>query len=575
MTLETNTYEKYNKLGNIKNKKTKNKKTKKTKGVIVLNNKIIAGVVCAMALNVMTIWAYAQEREAMKAEYNLENRTLTVSAELQEGKKKFLNITILPNGVEFSEETIKNNEDVILRTVQTDITGKIEPKIIMPEKMSGKRFVCYMNTDNKEVKYRFSTAEATEVARIVSLINDSEQSEIKTIINSDIVQSGLGIADEEKSEAIAQYIYSQKPQEGYDKDSFLKTYMVAEGVAYMGEGEISLAEFVEEYAGYLGEDYLGEYNSLTETEQQALENMFANSKVTDGFAKAFDDNLFLAKYKTAESSVELGNLVTAYFTQNDISMSKFNQITNELYKDDIFAQMYANRTAAISIEKIIEDFDGLVKIALGKGTQSLNGGADGSQKPSMTVEGDSVNVSKAMFNDISSHWAKTHIESACRKGIVNGFENGDFLPDKNVTRAEFAKMMAQALKLETTQGTESIFGDVVADAWYNGCVSANANAGIILGDDKNNFNPQTDITRQDVAVMISRALLYKGVSLIDNNFGFADEAEFSAYASKAINTLATAGIINGYDDKTFLPNKTASRAEAVVMIMRMEELISE
>ena len=75
--------------------------------------------------------------------------------------------------------------------------------------------------------------------------------------------------------------------------------------------------------------------------------------------------------------------------------------------------------------------------------------------------------------------------------------------------------------------------------------------------------------------MISRALAYKGVALGEKASGFADEAEFAGYAADAISTLAAAGVINGYDDKTFLPKKTASRAEAVVMILRMEELISE
>jgi len=559
-----------------------------------LRKEIIFCVAGAVALNVFTSAVYAQkittqDKEKITAEYNIADRTLDITAKLQEGKKSFLNIIILPESVEFSEEAVKNNDDAILRTVQTDTTGEISPEIIMPTETTGKRFVCYINTDKEQVKHRFSTVAASQVEEIAKKVNKTDKDGIKALINDDIVQSGLGIENEKNSEIIARYVYSQKPSAGYSANDFLNTYMVGEGVAYLAENEISLSEFVEEYGAYLDMDYADKYDSLTETERKALEDMFAVNKPIDGFDTTFDKNLFLAKYRVAESSIDLGELVTEYFTRNNISMSKFNQITNNLYKDDIFAQMYINRAQAVSAEKITEEFNGLVDAALEKSEGNPGGGASGGgsggsggsgglggwERPTMTVEGGSVNIGNEMFFDIASHWAKNQIESACNKGIVAGFENGTFQPDKNVTRAEFAKMVAQALGLKTTLISSDIFKDVSADAWYNVYVSANAEAGIIFGDDNNNFNPQADITRQDVAVMLSRALAYKGVSLENNNFGFADEANFAPYAAEAINTLATAGIVNGYSDKTFLPEKTASRAEAVVMIMRMEELIGE
>jgi len=550
-----------------------------------LKNKVILCAAGVVAVNMMASAVYAQKTETMSAEYDFEDRTLTVKAELKEGKKSFLNIIILPDGVEVNEQAIKENDDVILKTVQTDTTGIIMPKIVMPTQTMSKRYVCYLNTDNVDLKYRFSTVTASDLTSITTQINGADEAGIQTIIKNDIAQSGLGGAGDDKADDIARYIYSQKPVAGYSDGEFLNAYMVGEGIAYLESGDVTFEELIEEYAAYLEKDYIAEYNKLSDIERKTLEDMFKINRVTDGFENAFNMNLFLAKYKSSESSIDLGNVVANYFTQNGISMSKFNSITNKLYRDEIFAEMYRNRANMNSVNGIVEVFNTLVDAALAKGSENLGGGGSGggfgaggsggSQGPSMTVEGGFAGSNSAIFNDISGHWAKEQIEKAYKKGIVNGFDNGYFMPDKNITRAEFAKMIAQTLNIKSDGAVNTSFFDVTGNDWYSECVTANVQAGIILGDDNKNFNPQKNITRQDVAVMIARGLAYKGVELNTKSFGFVDEADFSEYALEAINALADAGILNGYDNGTFLPVKTASRAEAVVMMMRMEELINE
>lgn len=550
-----------------------------------LKNKIVILITGLAALNMSMAAAQSQTNEYISAKYDVGNRTLTVDADLKEGKKTFLNIVVLPDGTELNQQEIKDNESVIIRTVQTDITGETTPEIIIPEEMQGKRFICYISTTQTDTKYRFSTVTLTELKTVVSKINNRDivkAEDIEGIIKSDFVDIGLVGSEIENVRKLAEYIFNQKPSGGYSENGLLNTYMTAEGIAGIESGVLSVGEFVEEYAAYLEKDYASEYDKLTETEQKALEEMFDINATTDSFEKAFNSNLFIAKYRSAASSAELGGLITEYFNANGISMSAFNSISNKMHRDEIFAQLYRERKNVTDEDTIVTAFNTLVKkyISAPSSGPSGTGGSGGSGgsggRVNMTVEGPGVSASESyIFSDISAHWAKEQILKAYKEGIVNGFDNGQFMPDKNVTRAEFAKMLAQTLKLSSGVTSDTSFSDVSENDWYAECVIANAQAGIVTGDENKNFNPQSNITRQDVAVMIARALKYKSVELKKDSFGFNDEADFADYAKEAINGLADKGIINGYNDGIFAPYQTASRAEAIVMLMRMEELISE
>jgi hypothetical protein len=74
-----------------------------------------------------------------------------------------------------------------------------------------------------------------------------------------------------------------------------------------------------------------------------------------------------------------------------------------------------------------------------------------------------------VLQDISKHWAKAQIELAVTKGYVSGYPDGSFRPDKQVTRAEFIKMLVAALKLPHSQGGEP---------WYQPYVAASLESGI-------------------------------------------------------------------------------------------------
>jgi len=104
------------------------------------------------------------------------------------------------------------------------------------------------------------------------------------------------------------------------------------------------------------------------------------------------------------------------------------------------------------------------------------------------------------------------------------------------------------------------FADVPTDAWYYQAVSAAAEAGIISGVGNGCFGAGEKITRQDMAAMIYRCM---SLTEAEQTEAFADIAQVSDYAKPAVLAMKQLGLINGYPDGSFQPQKTATRAEAV------------
>lgn len=167
--------------------------------------------------------------------------------------------------------------------------------------------------------------------------------------------------------------------------------------------------------------------------------------------------------------------------------------------------------------------------------------------------------SDKMFSDVDkAHWAYEAISVLSDRKILNGYENGEFRPDGSISRAEFASLLKRAFELS---GEGEAFEDVAKDAWYYDAVAALSAKGIINGSD-GKFLPENSITREDAAVIIYRHL---GVEPA-GNVEFADADSVSDYAKDAVATLSSLGVLSGYEDGTFRPQGTISRAEAAKIL---------
>lgn len=167
-------------------------------------------------------------------------------------------------------------------------------------------------------------------------------------------------------------------------------------------------------------------------------------------------------------------------------------------------------------------------------------------------------------------WAKTAVEYLSDKKIVNGVGGNRFDPSATVKREEFVKMICNAFNI--TGNAVVNYEDVAKDEWYYSFVSAATENGIINGISDTKFGTGEDIKREDMAVIIYRTLKNLGkIAENDSVVAFEDWESISDYARVAVSVLNTAGIVNGSDGNRFEPEKSASRAEAAVMIYRCIE----
>ncbi len=170
---------------------------------------------------------------------------------------------------------------------------------------------------------------------------------------------------------------------------------------------------------------------------------------------------------------------------------------------------------------------------------------------------------KKVLTDIQGHWAEKSIQQLVDLGAIAGYPDSSFLPDNTITRAEFVQMLVKALALKQ-QGTQ-VFEDTKGHWAEHSIATAIAN-GIVSGFDADHFGPDVRITREQIASMVMRAAqLTAGTE----NLLFTDQAEISVWARASVATLTRDGIIAGYTDGSFRPLQSATRAEAVTIVLNI------
>ena len=178
-----------------------------------------------------------------------------------------------------------------------------------------------------------------------------------------------------------------------------------------------------------------------------------------------------------------------------------------------------------------------------------------------------------IFTDLKNvSWAEDSIYKLHERDIVSGKGNKLFDPSSNVKRSEFITMLIQTCGYELKDTQTSSFSDVQKGIWYYPYIAAAEEYGIISGS--GTFNPQEDITREDMAIFAYHALLNSGkeISTTESAIDFQDESDIHDAAKEPVSYLTKAGVIHGYEDQTFRPAGLTTRAESAVLICALLEL---
>ncbi len=179
-------------------------------------------------------------------------------------------------------------------------------------------------------------------------------------------------------------------------------------------------------------------------------------------------------------------------------------------------------------------------------------------------------VGAVTLSDISGHPFEKEITKLVEAGVVSGFPDGTFKPDQEVTRAQFAKLVAVAFGLNTTGYTTSTFNDVPADHWALGFIEAVAEKGWVKGFPDGGFHPEENITREQMATLMIRVLgreedarKYQEAFVQANDCAAVSEW---AWGAVTIAYHADVQILTYHSGRTIEPQAAATRAETAYAV---------
>ncbi len=182
------------------------------------------------------------------------------------------------------------------------------------------------------------------------------------------------------------------------------------------------------------------------------------------------------------------------------------------------------------------------------------------------------------FDDVGRHWAQRDIEFLVARGAVEGNTGNRFLPDDNVTRAEFVTFLVKTLGLQPYEPDRASYSDVSKDHWGFPYIEAALRAGLVSGISHNQFAPERYLTREEAAVLLARAgnlktLKDQEVTKIFSSF--SDAGMVSMWARNELASAVKSKLLNGSGDGTISPRRYTTRAQAAAMIARLTEVVNK
>ncbi|MFD0961134.1 S-layer homology domain-containing protein [Paenibacillus chungangensis] len=182
------------------------------------------------------------------------------------------------------------------------------------------------------------------------------------------------------------------------------------------------------------------------------------------------------------------------------------------------------------------------------------------------------------FTDMVGHWAQRQVEVLAGQGIIKGRSEERFDPDAFITRAEFTALLVRILRMNTNGTNSKAFQDVEDYHWFASEIAAAAQSKLINGTTEHTFAPFRMIARQEMAVIMTRALKQLGIVAdiqsrdVDQALErFEDRHQLADWAREDMGWLVQKEWIKGRSSAMMAPRESLTRAEAVMMLSRLLE----
>ncbi len=180
-------------------------------------------------------------------------------------------------------------------------------------------------------------------------------------------------------------------------------------------------------------------------------------------------------------------------------------------------------------------------------------------------------VNDKVYVDIDNSWAKGNIEFVTSREILNGVDLYEFAPSLDVTRAMIVTVLGRLSDVDASIYSNS-FSDVDSNSWYGDYVAWAKSNGIVNGVSPDKFSPDTNLTREQLAVIIDNYLTEIGSPVADKDVTFfVDNSEISSWANNSVYRLKSIGLVNGDPSGRFNPKDNLTRAELSAILQRLIE----
>ena len=179
------------------------------------------------------------------------------------------------------------------------------------------------------------------------------------------------------------------------------------------------------------------------------------------------------------------------------------------------------------------------------------------------------------FTDIHNHWAADNILFAASRGLLSGTSDTTFSPGTGMTRGMFVTALGRLAGINPDSYQTGKFTDVKADTYYAPYVNWAAQNGIMEGVTATTFAPDTNINREQMAVIMANYAKKLGYDLPKTlrAVTFADNAQISSWAKDAVKAMQQVGILAGKANNCFDPKGTATRAEVATVLRRFVKIV--
>ena len=169
-------------------------------------------------------------------------------------------------------------------------------------------------------------------------------------------------------------------------------------------------------------------------------------------------------------------------------------------------------------------------------------------------------IPAAFASDIDGHWSKTYIEYLDKENVINpSATTGKYEPERSVTRAEFMRYINRAFHF--TEQANISYTDVQSNSWYYDTVRIAERYGYINGTGNGRMNPEGYVTREQAATILGRLYKVNPGTITPASLTFTDKNAVAAWSAGYVKAAVDKGIITGYTDGSFKPQRVIKRGE--------------